>query len=218
MKLESVGILVNIRPFNERDSIARIFTYDHGVLCGMMRGAVVAKKNRPLVGQYGNVAWNARLDSQLGVFHWDAERNLAAILMTSAERLGYMTAAFDLISTMLPERARYEMLFSETISLLRDLNLTSVPAAAYLEWEIKLLRELGYALDLTHCSGCGATHNLNYLSPRTGRAVCDECAAPYIDKIYKLPLTLNTTLRFLDAVCAQQGISVPQSRRMLGHI
>ena len=72
MKLESVGILIGLRPFNERDSVARIFTRDYGVLVGMMRGAVVAKKNKPLVGQVGVAMWNARLDSQLGMFHWEA--------------------------------------------------------------------------------------------------------------------------------------------------
>ena len=75
MKFESVGVLIDLRPFNERDAVARVFTRDFGVMVGMLRGAVVAKKNRSLLGQVGNVSWNARLDSQLGVFHWEAEKN-----------------------------------------------------------------------------------------------------------------------------------------------
>lgn len=74
MKIETYGILINIKPFSERDAIAHIFTKDSGVLVGMLRGAVSAKKNKPLVGQIGNVSWNARLDSQLGVFHWETEK------------------------------------------------------------------------------------------------------------------------------------------------
>ncbi len=70
MKLESNGILIGLRPFNERDAIARVFTRDFGVLVGMMRGANVAKKNRPLVGQVGAATWNARLDSHLGIFNY----------------------------------------------------------------------------------------------------------------------------------------------------
>ena len=75
MKLESRGILISLRPFNERDALAHIFTHDYGIVVGMMRGAVVAKKNKPLVGQVGNMSWNARLDSQLGVFHWAVDKN-----------------------------------------------------------------------------------------------------------------------------------------------
>lgn len=74
MNLESSGILISLRPLGETDSVARVFTSEYGVLCGMMRGAQRTRKNRPLVGQVGTASWNARLDSQLGVFHWDAEK------------------------------------------------------------------------------------------------------------------------------------------------
>jgi DNA repair protein RecO (recombination protein O) len=214
MKLESYGILIALRPFNERDAVAHVFTRDFGVLVGMMRGAVVAKKNKPLVGQVGAVSWNARLDSQLGTFHWDSEKNLAAGLLMQPRMLGEMNSTFGLMAVLLPERESYEVLFNDTIDLLGKLNAGDV--GAYLNWEIGLLRELGYALDLSRCSGCGAVQDLNWLSPKTGRAVCDACAAPYINKLYKLPLNLNTTCRFLDSVCLQQGIDMPICRKILG--
>lgn len=212
MNLESSGILIGIKPFNERDSVARIFTRDFGVLVGMLRGANVAKKNKPLIGQVGNVVWNARLDSQLGVFHWAAEKNLAAPLMVDAVALMRMNAALELLRVLLPERESYDALYDDTLVLMQTL-LTD--ENAYLKWEINLLRGLGYALDLSRCSGCGKTENLNYLSPRTGRAVCDVCAAPYINKLYKLPLNLDVTGRFVDAVCVGQGTQMPVMRKML---
>ena len=104
MKLETVGILIDIKPLSERDSLARIFTRDYGVMIGVMRGAVIAKKNRPLIGQAGAVSWNARLDSQLGVFHWEASRNMAALIMADFSRLAMMNAAFALIGALLPAR------------------------------------------------------------------------------------------------------------------
>ena len=75
MKIETTGILINVKPFSERDVIAHIFTRDNGVLVGMLRGGAIAKKNKPLIGQMGMVSWNARLDSQLGVFHFESEKN-----------------------------------------------------------------------------------------------------------------------------------------------
>ncbi len=212
MKLESDGILIGIKPFSERDSVARIFTRDFGVLVGMLRGANVAKINKPLVGQIGGCVWNARLDSQLGVFHWGAEKNLVAPLMTQSSVLMRANSAFDLLCALLPERESYAQLYDDTLCLLRNLLFDD---AAYLKWEINLLRELGYALDLSRCSGCGTTDNLNFLSPRTGRAVCDVCAAPYINKLYKLPVDLTVTGRFLDAVCVGQGIQMPVMRKLL---
>jgi recombinational DNA repair protein (RecF pathway) len=276
MKLESVGILIELRPFRERDALARIFTRDHGVLAGMMRGAQVARKNKPLTGQVGPVAWNARLDSQLGVFHWEAERNLAAPLMSDAEALGLMNSAFALLSALLPEREKYESLWLQTEAMLgnigayvqrlenhpkhvrppslhrnasrsdspsreelleyselnspleedsqsaskaqrdADAGLDGVARELYLSWEVGLLRELGYALDLARCSGCGRTEGLTHLSPRTARAVCETCAAPYLDRLHPLPVGLGTTEKFLRKIMTEQGgRELPLARKLV---
>lgn len=217
MKLESDGILICLQPIGERDSVAHIFTRDFGMLHGVMRGAQVARKNRAMVGQVGVAAWNARLDSQLGAFHWEASENLSAPLMTDMHALGCMNAVFALLDALLPERESYANLYDATILLLRELSSGNV-MEKYLNWEIRLLRELGYALDLSHCSGCGKTDNLHYLSPKTGRAVCDDCAAPYINKLYRLPINIDTTMRFVVGVCNQQGINVPHARLYLSRL
>lgn len=214
MQIETNGILINMRPFSERDMIAHIFTKDSGVLTGMLRGGAIAKKNRPLVGQFGSVSWNARLDSQLGVFHWENEKNLSAQIMMNSDLLKLMNAAFALIYTLLPERESYSGLYDETLFLLQNLPISDSPYDLYLRWEINLLGELGYALDLTKCSGCQKTENLYYLSPKTGRAVCAECGEPYRDKLYKLPVNLDVTKRFLNNICALQGVDIPAARKM----
>ena len=216
MKLESDGMLIALKPINERDVIARVFTRDYGVMVGVMRGAIVAKKNKPMVGQFGAAVWNARVDSQLGVFHWEIEKNITALLMNNQRELLQLNAAFELLATLLPEREEYTKLFADTCELIDGL-VRQLPDA-YLKWEINLLGELGYALDLSRCSGCGTNINLNYLSPKTGRAVCDKCAAPYINRVYKLPLNLDVTGKFLYNVYAQQGGTVPQARLMLNFI
>lgn len=213
MKIETSGVLIALRPFNERDCVARVFTPDCGVLVGMMRGAAVAKKNRPMIGQYGNVSWGARLDSQLGVFHLDAEKNLTAQIIMNPRALVCMNTAFEILQNLLPEREAYPILYSETLGLLNKLSVGDVNA--YLGWEIILLRELGYALDLSCCAGCGAVNELTYISPRTGRAVCAGCGAPYADKLYKLPINLGVTGRFLESVCVAQGGQMPVMRKML---
>ena len=214
MQIETSGILINMRAFSERDVVAHIFTHDNGVLVGMLRGAIAAKKNKPLVGQYGSVSWNARVDSQLGVFHFESEKNLSAPLMMNNDLLKIMNAVFSLIYTLIPEREPYEHLYKRTFALLNELPNSDSPYDIYLKWETDLLSDLGYALDLTKCSGCGRVDNLVYLSPKTGRAVCAECGAPYDEKLYKLPINLNITKRFISGICAAQGVDVPVSRKI----
>lgn len=214
MKLESVGIIVALRPFSERDSVAHIFTRDFGVLVGMMRGAACARKNRPMIGVVGNVSWNARLDSQLGVFHWEQVENPVATLIFNRDKLMHVNAMLGLIDVLLPEREEYKHLYDVTINTLNKM-ITDSARENYQKWEVQLLQDLGYALDLSHCSGCGRHNNLNYLSPRTGRAVCDDCAAPYIERLYKLPLNLGVTIKFVEQICIAQGIQMPNARKML---
>ena len=214
MQIETTGILISLRPFSERDVIAHIFTRDNGVLVGMLRGGASAKKNKPLVGQYGNLSWNARVDSQLGVFHFESEKNLAAPLMMNNDLLKIMNAAFALIYTLIPERESYEHLYLQTMNLLQDLVNSDAPYDRYLEWESGLLSDLGYALDLSKCSGCGRTDNLIYLSPKTGRSVCAECGAPYDNKLYKLPINLDITKRFVSDICSAQGVDIPSARKI----
>ncbi len=215
MTLESVGILIAMRPFDERNLVAHIFTREHGLVAGMIRGGVTARTNRPLVGQIGNMSWNARLDSALGVFHWEPEKNLAAPIMANTGMLNYMTTAFDLICTLLPERESYTNLYDATLNMLTALPRANDAWAVYLDWEVKLIGALGYAFDLTHCSGCGRTENLNYISPKTARAVCDDCAAPYISRLYKMPIDLDTTFAFLNKICRDMGANLPISRKIL---
>ena len=98
-----------------------------------------------------------------------------------------------------------------------DLPKSNSPFDDYLLWEMTLLRELGFALDLTKCSGCAQTANLAYLSPKTGRAVCAECAEPYKNRLFRLPLTLDITINFLEKICDELGAKVPNSRATLTH-
>jgi DNA repair protein RecO (recombination protein O) len=220
MKLESVGILIELRPFAERDAIARIFTRDYGVMLGMLKGAAATRRNKPMAGQIGAVSWNARLDSQLGVFHWESEKNLAAVLMSDVQALWLMNSAFALLAELLPEREKYETLWVQTQAMLNGLGKGTARhyhEKHYLEWEIDLLRELGYALDLTRCSNCGCVENLNHISPRTARAVCADCAAPYLDRLYKLPVSLDTTKKFLEKIMTEQGAKeLPLARKLVG--
>ncbi|MDR1026932.1 MAG: DNA repair protein RecO, partial [Rickettsiales bacterium] len=179
MKIESNGIIVALRPFGNRDMVGRVFTREHGLVAGVFKAGQVAKR-RALLGQYGRASWSARLDSQLGALHFENERNLTAAIFNNAAALKYANACLELLAAFLPEREAYPKLF--------DATMKYFSGGDYLEWEIKLLAELGYGLSLDRCGGCGRTDGLAFVSPKTGRAVCEECGAPYADKLLKGPV------------------------------
>jgi len=192
MKLESVGIIVELRPFGERDTIARVFTQTYGILTGMFKAGQVSK-SRPMVGQMGKVSWNARVESQLGSFHFENEKNLVADIFNDKNALARASAAFALLAAMLPEREAYPNLYMDTLAL-------AASAISYLDWEIRLLSELGYAMALDICGNCGKCDNLEFISPKTARAICAECGLPFEEKLFKMPITLDTTKYFLSQI------------------
>lgn len=215
MQLESFGILIDLYPFSEKDLFVRIFSRDNGIIVGIIRGGAIVKKNRALVGQIGRFTWNARLESQLGVLHWEPEHNLSAPLIMKVDLLKYMNSAFSLIKSLIPERAEFTNLYDNTLNFLRQLPHSKNALQSYLNWEMFFVGELGYAFDLSKCSGCGSNDNLTFLSPRTGRAVCSKCAVPYMNKLYKLPITTDIMIHFIGMICMGQGIDIPQQRKML---
>ena len=202
--MESNGIIIELRPFGERDFVGRVFSSDFGILAGIFKAGQIAK-NKPLVGQSGKVSWNARLDSQLGSFHFENERNLLAAFFSNAEKLKYANACFALLSAFLPEREKYGKLFFDTLRLFSDLTPES-----YLEWEQGLLAELGYGFALEKCGNCGAKENLAYISPKTGRAICESCGQAYKDKLFGFPVSLDVTKYFLEQIA-----ELPMSRKII---
>jgi DNA repair protein RecO (recombination protein O) len=202
VKLESAGIIIEVKPFGERDCIGRVFTDEFGILCGIFKAGQIAK-TKPLAGQYGKAAWNARLDSQLGAFHFENEKNLIAPFFNDSEKLKFAHSCFALLSLLLPERERYVKLYKETLRFLNE-------PEKYLEWELILLAELGYGLSLDKCGNCGAAQNLKYISPKTGRAICENCGREFEDKLFAMPVTLDITKYFLEQIS-----DLPTARKII---
>ena len=192
MKLESLGIIVELRAFGNRDIVAKIFTRAHGILTGMIKAGQV-RKDRPQIGQMGRVSWNARLDSMLGLFHFENEKNLIADIFSDSSAMARAGAAFALIATMLPEREAYPALYMDTLALASG-------ALTYLDWELRLLSGLGYALVVDSCGNCGVRENLEFISPKTARAICKKCGEPFQGKLFKMPLNLEITKYFLSEI------------------
>jgi len=204
MKLESSGIIIELRPFGERDFIGRVFTSDFGVMAGIFKAGQIAK-TKPLTGQFGKVSWNARLDSQLGSFHFENEKNLLAAFFSNAEKLKYANACFALLSALLPERLAHVKLYAGTLEM-----LSNPGHDIYIDWELLLLSELGYGFAVDKCGNCGTGQGLQYLSPKTGRAICGQCGEEYKDKLFNLPVGLDATKYFLEQVA-----ELPISRKII---
>lgn len=203
MQWEDEGIVLAARRHGEDALIVQLLTRGHGRHAGLVRGG----QGRKLRGVYesGNrvaAVWKARLAEHLGTLGGELLHGYAARFIDDAARLACLAAAVALAEAVLPEREPHPQAFVGLSALLESLEVDRGWAVGYVEWELMLLTELGFGLDLSRCAATGETSDLIYVSPRSGHAVSAAAGAPYRDKLLRLP-------HFL-LVRAEQNIPSPQ--------
>lgn len=188
MEWRDKGIVLTVRPHGETSAIVEILTEAQGRHAGLVKGAR-SRAMRPIL-QPGNtvtVTWRARLAEHLGMFQIEADHLGAGAVMDDRVALAGLNSACALAVMALPEREAHPAVHEGFELLLAAFQNDDIWPALYVRWEAGLLSDLGYGLDLKKCAVTGETEDLSHVSPRTGRAVCREEAAPYEAKLLKLP-------------------------------
>lgn len=211
MEWRDQGILLSVRRHGESAAIAEVFTPGHGRHAGVVRGGT-SRKLAPVLqpGAQLDITWKARLQEHMGGFAVEPLRSRSAQVMGDRMALAGLNTVTALLCFSLPEREPHPALYQRTEALLDLLGQSEIWPLAYLHWEVALLEDLGFGLDLTSCAVTGATEGLAYVSPRTGRAVTRAGAGDYADRLLPLPPCL---LRQGDAPNAE----IAQGFRLTGY-
>lgn len=188
MEWRSEGILLSARRHGENAMIIQVFTPDHGLHAGVVRGGA-SRKTAPILqpGAQLDVTWKARLEEHLGAFTVEPLKSRAAAVMGDRRALAGLNSLCALLSYALPERDAYPEFYAQTLMVFDLLGESEHWPVAYLHWELALLEEMGFGLDLDSCAVTGATQELIYVSPRSGRAVSRQGAGEWADKLLPLP-------------------------------
>jgi DNA repair protein RecO (recombination protein O) len=214
MQWSDEGFVLGARPHGEGSAVVSLLTREHGRHAGLVRGA--SGRGRALAQPGTRVAaiWRARLADHLGSFTLEALGSDLAVILEDRGRLAALGAACAVADAVLPERHPYPRLHGTFGRLLAAIGDEGAPGAdawgeAFVRWEVVLLDELGFGLDLGACAVTGTHANLSHVSPRSGRAVSSEAAAPYRDRLLPLP-------GFLVGGGPADGDSIAQGLRLTG--
>lgn len=192
MEWRDQGFVLQRRPHGETSAIVEVFTPEHGRHAGVVRGGAGRKSAAMLQpGAQVDIAWRARLEDHLGVFQIEPLRSRAATAMTDRLSLAGLNAVTALLVYCLPEREAHPALYRISEQLLDLLGQEEIWPLAYLRWEMQLLNDMGYRLDLTRCAVTGGTEDLVYVSPKSGRAVSRSAAGEWADRMLPLPPVLR---------------------------
>lgn len=181
------GIVVGVRRHGETGVILEVLTRHHGRHAGFVPGGR-SRRLRPVL-QPGNgveLAWRSRVEDQLGAFTVEPLRQRAAAIMASAAAL-HAVQHLSALVRLLAEREPHEALHDRLDALLDTLDSAAATSAAMARFELIMLRELGFGLDLTRCAASGSLEDLAYVSPKSGRAVSATAGLPYADRLLALP-------------------------------
>ncbi|MBL4918429.1 DNA repair protein RecO [Szabonella alba] len=191
MEWRDEGLLIALRPHGEASAIVEIFTLGHGRHAGVVRGGGSRKMAATLQpGTQLAVVWRARLDDHLGAFTVEPLQSRAGLMEDRLALLG-LGAVCAMLRLALPERAPAPGLWQPTLGLLAAMEAGAADwPLAYLRWELLLLEETGFGLDLSRCAVTGARDDLAYVSPRSGRAVSRAGAGDWAPRLLPLPVAM----------------------------
>src|SRR5437764_10080436 len=184
MEWTDEGSVLGVRRHGESSAIVELLTRGHGRHLGLVRGGS-SKRMRPLL-QPGNsvtAVWRARLDEHLGTYAIEGTRLRAATLLASSHAV-YGVTHLASLARLLPERDPHEDIYLMLESTLDDFDDIGGAAAHLINFELAMLAELGFGLDLETCAATGETTELIYVSPKSGGAVSkqarDACRHPLL--------------------------------------
>jgi DNA repair protein RecO (recombination protein O) len=232
MEWSDRGIVLSSRRHGEGAAIVEVLTCTHGRHLGLVRGGASMRQSQVLQpGNTLNFVWRARLSEHLGTYRCEIATSRAAALIETRQTVAGLQSLCAL-AHLLAERDPVEGLYS-AFELILDQMVDGGPwPALMIRWEVELLRELGFGLNLTSCASNGSFDNLIYVSPKSGRAVSASAGEPYRTKLLHLPqfLTqksapatgediisgLNMTGHFLVRdVLGPRSINLPDARERL---
>lgn len=188
MRWADETIVLSARRHGESALIVHFLTRGHGRHAGLVRRGQ-SPKLRPIyeIGNRVDVTWNARLAEHLGAVVGELRRGHAARFMNDPGRLACLAALAAVADAALPEREPHPRAYEGMSALLDSLDADEGWASGYVAWELALLAELGFGLDLTRCAATGETSSLVYVSPKSGQAVSARAGERYRDRLLPLP-------------------------------
>lgn len=185
------GIVLAARPHGEGSAVVVLLTRTHGRHAGLVRGAFSGRaRGLYQTGNRVTAEWRARLSEHLGNYACELAHGYAAAALDDPLKLAGLTAACAVAEASLPEREPHPRVYDGLVALLDAMarpDLGDAWIAAYVRWEIGVLADLGYGLDLESCAATGVNDDLAYVSPRSGRAVSLAAGEPYRDRLLALP-------------------------------
>jgi len=179
------AIIIHSLKYGESSLIVTLFAENKGLKRGIIR---VTNKNKHYlhIGNILEVKFKSRLEEHLPSISIINSKNIYPLIFDNNLKLKIVLSISGLLKDLLQENEPHKKIFKICIDLLNNIKSENV-ISKYIEFEMVLLSDLGFGLDLEKCVQTGTKKDLKYISPKTGKAVCKEVGKQFHEKLFKLP-------------------------------
>lgn len=192
MQFSGDAIILSVRKFAEHGAVVKLFDRERGLYSGVCKHALAkAHRGTYQVGNRVHAQWGARLEEHLGTVSAELLVPIAALVMQDRQLLLALSSAAALCQHAMQERDPHPAVYDALHHLLMQMALGEEWLADYAQFELLLLSEAGFGLDVSQCAATGQTDDLCYVSPKSGCAVSREAGVPYHAKLLPLPAFLR---------------------------
>ncbi len=206
------GIILSTKNFSESSLLIKVFTKNHGLSKGLVLGAK-SKKNIYIYQSGNNVTakWSARTDENLGRFNCELISGKASFILGNPLNLSAIVSMLNLLEFSMVEKEVEVALYDKTLYIMDIITSAQHSwVSAYVEWEVFLLAKLGFGLDLSQCVLTRKKENLKYVSPKTGKAVSENAAGKWKNRLLYLPqFLIDETIPNLDEI--NDGLKITEN-------
>jgi DNA repair protein RecO (recombination protein O) len=184
MLWRNLSIILACKQFSESDKIVTVFNKNIGKTSGMFRGSKCAFQ----LGDVSDISWRGKSIDHLGSIKIENIFSPFRYAFNNSIGMFALESACALCMNCMPDHVPHQELFESLKAFLLSMVSTKENwLERYVFFEISLLKEIGYGLNLEKCAVTGKTEGLCYVSPKTGCAVTEEVGHRYRDKLFPLP-------------------------------
>lgn len=190
MNFKDIGIIIAKRPLKEHYNIVSLLTKNNGIYSAVTRSS----KKYCIIYQQGNLVdfhWKGRLHNHIGFAKCELIKSYVNHILNNKTKLYAFNSIVHLINAIFQERELCNKFFNIFQEYLEKLIINEFDFVEYIKLELQILAESGYGLEINHCVVTGSTDNLSYVSPKSGKAVCEAVGAWYAEKLIALPKFFN---------------------------
>jgi DNA repair protein RecO (recombination protein O) len=161
MQWSDEGYLLSKNNFNENSIIIEVFTLNHGKCTGIVYGGSSRKKKKMF--QIGNkifLNWVSKGVDRSGYFQAELIQPVAPLFFDDKKRSICILSATLILKILLPESQINKKIYKSFESLIKQLSAENW-INIYINWELTLIKELGFEINLSNLKKINNTININ---------------------------------------------------------